>query len=98
MMSHIFIVVGVAIVTGFLMYLDSRLFDRPKKKITYIKGISMTVAIVLAVVYILTWLSPTSNIKDVVQVGGKSSLKIEGTDVVKVPQIGEEMFTGAPPF
>jgi len=98
MLSYIFIIVGVAIISGLLMYLDSRLFDRPKKKLTYIKVIAMNITIVLSIIYILTWLSPTSNIKDIVQVGGKLPLKMVGTDVVKVPQIGEEMFTGEPPF
>jgi membrane-associated PAP2 superfamily phosphatase len=97
-MSYILIIIGVAVATGLLMYLDSRLFDRPKKRMTYIKVIVMNIVMVLSVVYILTWLSPTSNIKDVVQMGGKPSLKIPGADVIQVPQIGEEMFTGAPPF
>jgi hypothetical protein len=46
----------------------------------------------------LTWLSPTSNIKDVVQAGGQSSMKITGAPVVKVAQLGEEMLAGPAPF
>ena len=68
MWSYVFISAGVATTTALLMYLDSRLTDRPKQKMTYLKVIIMTMVIVLAAIMLLTWLSPTENIKDVVQV------------------------------
>ena len=95
MWPYIFIAIGVAVATGILLYLDSRLFDRPKKKVVYFKIISMTVAIVLATVYLLTWLSPTKQIRDVVQSAGS---RITGGAEVAVAQIGETMLAGEAPF
>ena len=97
MLSYIFIAIGVSIVTAIILYLDSRLFDRPKKRMTYIKVISMTVIIVLATIMVLAWLSPSKNLKDIVQMGGKST-KISGGPVVLVPEIGEEMLAGDAQF
>lgn len=100
MLSYVLIAFGVSLVTCLLMYIDSRLFDRPKKKLTYIKVMLMNMAIVLSVIYILTWLSPTSNLKDVIQSGGsgKPNMKIAGTDVVTIAEIGEEILAGPPQF
>lgn len=97
MLSYLFISGGVAVITALILYLDSRLFDRPKKRITYIKVIMMNIAIVLSTIGVLTWLSPVGNIKDVVQTAGKST-KITSGPVVNVPQIGEEMLAGDAPF
>lgn len=97
MLTYLFIVFGVIIATILFMYIDGRLFDRPKKKMTYFKVILMNIAIVLVVVYILTWLSPTGDIKKIVQMGGDSGVKITGPDTI-VPGIGETMLSGPPPF
>lgn len=97
MLSYLFISGGVAAVTALLLYLDSRLFDRPKKRITYIKVILMNIVIVLSTIGVLTWLSPGGNIKDVVQTAGNSA-KITNAPVVNVPQIGEDMLAGDAPF
>ena len=96
MWFYVLIAVGVAMVTAMFLYLDSRLFDRPKKKMVYIKVILMNIIIVLATLYILAWLSPTSNIKDIVQAGGGKA-KIEGP-VVEIKEIGEQMFSDPAPF
>lgn len=96
MWTYIIIAIGVALVTSLFLYLDSRLFDKPKKKVIYFKCILMNVAIVMGLVYILTWLSPNSNIKDLVQAGGQQT-KISGQSVM-VSQIGEEMLAGDAPF
>ena len=55
----------------------------------------MTVILVMSTIYFLTWLSPTANLKDVVQSGGA---KITGHPVVRVPDIGEDMLAGETPF
>jgi len=96
MWTYIFVAIGVTLVTMLFLYIDSRLFDKPKKKSTYIKVIIMNVIIVLAIMYILTWLSPTSHFKDIVQAGGEMS-KIDGT-VVELTDIGEHMLSGPAPF
>jgi hypothetical protein len=93
MLTHLFIAIGVGVITWLLLYLDSRLFDKPKKRVTYIKVILMTEVIVWSVIYVLTWLSPNSNVKDVL----KSSPKIAG-NVVNIPEIGEEMLSGEAKF
>lgn len=95
MLAYIIIAIGVSILTGLFLYLDSRLFDRPKKKLTYIKVMLMNIVIVLSTIYILTWLSPTNSVKNVVQMGGQS--KIEGS-VVDIKEIGEQMLGGEAPF
>ena len=64
MLTQILIFIGVTLVTSFLLYLDSRLFDKPKPWATYIKTILLTNLLVFSVIHILTWLSPTKNIKD----------------------------------
>jgi len=97
MLSYILIAIGVALVTGLFLYLDSRLFDKPKKKAVYLKVIFLNITVVLATVYLLEWLSPTSHVKDVV--GGAGVPKImSSSPTVAVPQIGEEMISGEAPF
>jgi LytS/YehU family sensor histidine kinase len=95
MWAYIFISIGVILSTFLMLYIDSRLFDRPKRKMVYIKVMCMNVIIVLTTIYVLTWLSSTSNIKDVIQSGGKP--KITSNSVV-LTDINEEMLTGIAPF
>jgi hypothetical protein len=57
----------------------------------------MNVIIVLSVIYLLTWLSPTNSLKDVMQLGGKVTPKIGGP-VITLSGIGEEMLSGEAPF
>jgi len=98
MMTYVFIAIGVAIMTALFLYVDSRLFDKPKKKQTYFKVICMNIAVVLATVYLLEWLSPTSNIKDVVKSTSSTPKIVPSGPVVKVPEIGEEMIGGDAQF
>lgn len=97
MLTYLFIAIGVAVVTALLLYLDSRLFDRPKKKIIYVKTIAMTVGLVLVTIALLSWISPTKNPTDVIQMGGKSHPRIGGSTTL-VPGINEEMLNGPAPF
>lgn len=97
MWSYVIISVVVAIVSGLLAYLDSRLFDRPKKRMTYIKIMLMNVVVVLSTISVLTWLAPTNNIKEVMQSAGAVS-KIDVGPVVRIAQLGETMLDGPPPF
>ena len=97
-MTYIWITLGVAVITCLLLYLDGRLFDRPKKRIVYIKTIIMTVGLVLLTLVFLSWLSPTKNPADVIQMGGKIRPKITGGPTVLIPEIGEEMFMGDAKF
>ena len=97
MWSYILISLGVSIATALFLYIDSRLFDKPKTKTTYAKTIAMTNILTFATIYILTWLSPTQNITDVVKNVGDVK-KIVGQNTTFVPQIGEEMLAGEAPF
>lgn len=97
MMTYVYIAVGVALMTTLFMYLDSRLTDKPKKKLIYVKVIVMNIVITLSVIYLLSWLSPTNSIKDIVQMGGKMTNKISGP-VVSIKELGEEMLAGDAPF
>ena len=98
MFAYLLIFLGISVTTALFLYLDSRLFDKPKTRMTYIKTIAMTNIIVFSIIYLLMWLSPTKNIKDVVQAGGESAKKIVGSPTTYVTQIGEEMLSGDAPF
>jgi hypothetical protein len=43
-----------ALVTWIFMYLDAKLFDTPKSKFTYFKGIVFVTSLVAGIVHILT--------------------------------------------
>lgn len=109
MMSYVFITIGVSLITWLLMYLDSRLFDKPKTKFTYVKTIIMTNIVTLLVIWLVMWLSPskTGDIKAVIQAGGSGNGA--GTMIADAPKIvmpnttflsdiGEEMLSGDAPF
>lgn len=98
MWTYIWICLGVSLATGIFMYLDSRLFDKPKTKMTYFKNIAMTNIIAFSLMFTLMWLSPSKTISDVVQSGGHVAKKIVGQPTTFVQQIGEEMLAGDAPF
>lgn len=100
MWSYILIFIGVSLATSSLLYLDSRLFDKPKTKATYFKTLAMTNIITFATIAILTWLSPagTKGIEAVMQSGGAESAKIIGGSTQYISQIGEDMLVGDAPF
>ncbi len=75
------------IVTWLFMYLDARLFDSPKSKFTYVKGIVFVSAISALIVYFMGG--------NKTQMGGAPSVSM-GTSVVH--GIGEEILTGMPNF
>lgn len=93
-MGYIVVSIIVGILTCLCMYLDSRLFDKPKKRITYIKVVCMNIGIVLAIIYFFKWISSSSSIKEFVS---DNAPKIDGP-VVNIKEIGEDMFTDNPPF
>jgi hypothetical protein len=95
MLAYLGIIVFVAIATIFFLFIDSRLFDRPKKRSVYIKAILMNVIIVMSVIFLLTWLSPTDSIKDVIN--SQNPTKINAGPVIKTP-VGEDMLAGEAPF
>jgi hypothetical protein len=59
-----------AIITWIFMYLDSRLFDTPKTKLTYIKGMSFVAALSATIVYFMGGSGSSSGIG--LQSGGVS--------------------------
>jgi len=95
MWSYIYIALGVTLVSILLIYFDSRLTDKPRSKLIYIKLTLMNLVIVLLTTYILTWLSPSNNIKDVVQSGNQTKLKGQ---TARIDEINEEIFTNPPNF
>ncbi len=92
------ILLGVSVTTGALLYLDSRLFDRPKTKVTYFKVIALTNVLVFSTIGLLMWLSPSTGINAVVQSGGASVAKITGGETNYLANLGEEVFVGEAPF
>ena len=70
------------------MYIDARLFDTPKTKFTYFKGISFVSALVAGIVYFLAPSTIT------VQSGGE----IPSPMGTVLGGGGSDMITGMPPF
>ena len=80
--------VVAGIVTWLFMYIDARLFDTPKSKFTYFKGISFVSALVAAIVYFMGSTQP--------QTGG-SPLDFPSNMPVSMIK-PDDMLTGLPPF
>lgn len=94
-----------ALVTWLFMYIDARLFDTPKSKFTYFKGMSFVAAVGATIVYFMG--SPA-----LPQMGGSSSFSAPGVEMGAVSMgggavgqgtalvhgINQEMFTGMPQF
>ena len=75
------------LVTWLFMYLDARLFDSPKSKFTYVKGIVFVASVSASIVYFMG-----GNNK---QMAGPNTVSM-GTS--QVAGIGEEILTGMPNF
>lgn len=83
-----------AIVTWLFMYLDARLFDTPKTKFAYFKGMAFTAGLGATIVYFMG--SPS-----LPQIGGSNVPSLAnnvGQGTALVSGIGQEMFTGMPRF
>jgi len=82
-----------ALVTWLFMYIDARLFDTPKTKLAYFKGMCFVAALCSTIVYFMG--SPS-----LPQIGGAGSAiapaPLHGTALVQ--GINQEMFTGMPAF
>lgn len=78
------------LVTWIFMYLDAKLFDMPRSKFSYFKGIVFVSGLVGLVVYFLTGkeMSPTLATQSVMPMSGQYG----GMGM------GEEILTGMPPF
>jgi hypothetical protein len=80
------------LVTWLFMYIDARLFDTPKTKFTYVKGITFVMALVGTIVYFMGSASAGS------QFGGNSIARgvpvASPSGMVSV----DDMLTGLPPF
>lgn len=90
------------LITWLFMYLDARLFDTPKSKFTYFKGITFVSSLAAAIVYFMG--SPR-----LPQIGGGSTGSMHpsmGTGFPMAPRSGtalvqglnEEILTGVPSF
>lgn len=88
-----------ALVTWVFMYLDARLFDTPKSKFVYFKGMSFVAALSATIVYFMG--SPP-----LPQIGGGTVPSTSsvmggantGQGTALVQGINQEMFTGMPNF
>ena len=78
------------IVTWIFMYLDAKLFDTPKSKFTYFKGILFVSSLVASIVYFMTLTNGSLSLNLNSQTGGQ----IHSGASYAV----EEMITGMPPF
>jgi hypothetical protein len=94
MNTNIIILVLVTLMSWFSVYIDGRFHDKNKTKLDYFKMIVFTNVIVFAVIYLLCWLSPEGNIKQLIKpikdkIGGAS---------VELEAINESMLAGDAPF
>lgn len=81
-----------AAITWVFMYLDSRLFDTPKTKFTYIKGMSFVAILSATIVYFMG-----TPVKMTGQAGGQVlAPPVHGTTLVH--GANQEIFSGLPPF
>jgi len=81
--------IAAGLTTWFFMYLDARLFDTPKSKLTYVKGITFVSGLVAFIVHFLYD-------GQVVQSGGGSPMY--GTTMIPLAGGAEEVLTGLPTF
>jgi hypothetical protein len=82
------------LVTWLFMYIDARLFDTPKTKFTYVKGITFVMALVGTIVYFMGMVSSGS------QLVGNFLQQPRGVPVASpagTVNVGD-MLTGLPPF
>jgi hypothetical protein len=71
------------------MYLDARLFDTPKSKFTYFKGITFVSALVAGIVF---FMAPAGS-------GSVASYQSVGPMVAPISSVQPgDMLTGMPPF
>ena len=79
------------------MYIDSRIFDTPKTKLTYFKGISFVSLLSATIVYFMGSPSlPKQFGGSIGPVQAMTSNISQGTALVQ--GINQEMFTGMPSF
>lgn len=81
-----------AILTWIFMYLDSRLFDTPKSKFAYFKGIAFVSGVSATIVYFMGGSTTASTFG--ASVGGAPN--VYGTGVIQ--GLNQEIFTGISPF
>ena len=79
------------------MYIDTRLFDKERKKSDYLKTIALVDFIVVIILFFLVWVSPNGNIKQTIS-NVPAKIIDTNTNIKKLAEIGEEMFTGPPQF
>ena len=87
------------LITWLFMYIDSRIFDTPKTKLTYFKGISFVSLLSATIVYFMGSPSLPKQFGGNVNVGPIQPMATnmnQGTALVQ--GINQEMFTGMPSF
>lgn len=81
-----------SLITWIFMYLDARLFDTPKTKLAYFKGMSFVAALSATIVYFMG--SPS-----IPQIGGNAPMNIPVNQSTALVQgLNQEIFTGMPSF
>ena len=89
----VFTAIFAGLATWFFMYLDARLFDTPKSKLTYLKGIGFVSSLAALIVYFM----PKGSSPGLMSGGcGPSLSDIQGTTYI--PDVGQEIITGMPRF
>lgn len=84
-MTPLIVGIFVAIIVAIMMYIDSRLFDSPKSKLTYFKNMLLSGALGAGIVYLMN--------------GDASSLGFaQSGGSAFVSEINQEILTGLPSF
>ena len=80
------------LITWLFMYIDARLFDTPKTKFTYVKGITFVMALVGTIVYFMGLVSSGSQF-----LGNSIARGVPVASPAGTVNVGD-MLTGLPPF
>jgi hypothetical protein len=92
----IFSAIIAGIITWLFMYIDARLFDTPKTKFTYFKGITFVSGLVAGIVY---FMAPSSASSAIFQsAGAPMSHSVHAVNAFNVGGAAGDMLTGMPPF
>lgn len=93
---------GISLAVILMMYIDSRITDKPKQKKTYVKNILLVNMLVFGIIFLSTWFSNWGNMEFGNTPGSADSMKAGVIGVESgaklLPDIAEEMLVAVPEF
>jgi hypothetical protein len=77
-----------SLITWIILFIENKLFDRNRENRDYVKIITLVDIVLCIVIYLLQWLSPSSN-----NIINGYKPKILNAGVIKLPVINEDIMT-----